>query len=131
MARGLFSGLVFGSVLAVVGLGAVSLISPLPQSPDVGGDPDGVAAPVEAAGDTRPAGGKDADLVEAAPKPPAPDAGGDSLSALDGADTDPAARPELSPHHQPVIRAAKREPEAPHHGPKGGSEPTSLFSVTD
>ena len=40
---------------------------------------------------------------------------------------DPNARPELSPHHQPVIRTAKRaEPEVTRD-----KEPTSLFSVTD
>ena len=69
---------------------------------------------------------------------------------------DPHARPELSPHHQPVIRASKKpepkgapgatplhapqpvasqpvasQPQRPAPAPAPSSEPTSLFALDD
>ncbi len=95
MARGLISGLVVGGVLSVLGLGTVSLLSPLPPSPDVAVEPGGVTSPTESDGGDRPAAGRDADVVEIPPRAPGTEAGSDDLTSMEDADTDPAARPAV------------------------------------
>jgi len=84
-------------VFAVLGVGVVSVLAPLPQSPDVSVTAPGSAGDAPGGDDSgmEPTG-KDADLVDAAPT--APDSGPaqtDDLSKLDGADTQPAALPEV------------------------------------
>ncbi|MEX0285485.1 MAG: divergent polysaccharide deacetylase family protein [Paracoccaceae bacterium] len=95
MARGLISGLVVGGVVSVVGLGTVSLLSPLPESPDVADTPAGVTSPTTGDGQDRPASGADADVVEIAPTAPSTEAGADDLAVLEDSDTEPAAKPAV------------------------------------
>lgn len=96
--RGFFGGLLVGGV-AVTGVAAITSLSfPLPQRPELvantptaGGDP----APTEQGSGQAPAG-KDADLVELAPR--APDAGqstGDDLDAMADSDTKPGDKPSV------------------------------------
>ncbi|MGR3615576.1 MAG: divergent polysaccharide deacetylase family protein [Paracoccaceae bacterium] len=95
--RGFLGGVSVGAILAVIGAGTLSLVTPLPQRPDVTvAAPSGTDEP--ATGETgvlQPAG-TDADLVEAEPTAPEPaqNPSGD-LSALDSADTDPADKPAV------------------------------------
>lgn len=92
--RGFFGGFGLGAVVVVVGTGALSLLMPLPQRPEVG------QAPTASAGTTGEttghAGietkGNDADLVEAMPKAPAAGTAADDLKPLD---TAPAAKPSV------------------------------------
>ncbi|WP_164659167.1 divergent polysaccharide deacteylase family protein [Tropicibacter sp. Alg240-R139] len=96
--RGFFGGLLVGGVV-VTGAAAISSLSfPLSQRPELvantptaGGDP----APTEQGSGQAPAG-KDADLVELAPR--APDAGqatGDDLDAMTNSDTQPGDKPSV------------------------------------
>lgn len=96
--RGFFGGLVFGLAAAAVGAAMISLLSPLPQRPEVAADapqaqpdtvPDGDSGGLEGAG-------RDADLVEAAPAAPgAPATDPDDLSLLQDSDTAPADKPAV------------------------------------
>lgn len=95
MARGALTGLLFGGGAAIVGLGLVSLIAPLPTGPDIAPDPASVSAPAETGDAAGTASGRDADLVEIAPTAPGDQPGADDLSALRDGDTDPMARPTV------------------------------------
>ncbi|MEM8730542.1 MAG: divergent polysaccharide deacetylase family protein [Pseudomonadota bacterium] len=109
MARGFLSGLAVGALAGVFGLSVLSLAAPLPRPPQVGDNaPSDVAsdvvsdavAPDQAAQTTNAemtGAGRDADLVEIPPTAPEKrDGEPDTLAALDGADTDPAARPDVA-----------------------------------
>ncbi|AHD00780.1 polysaccharide deacteylase family 2 protein [Leisingera methylohalidivorans] len=120
--RGFLGGVSVGALLAAGGLAMLSLSVPLPVTlPGTGSgtaavpqsaEQPAVAAPAPAAHDPgdapqmpndgskaaeAPASsqGRDADLVEAQPAAPAETGGGDDLNALAGADTAPAAKPEV------------------------------------
>lgn len=97
MERGLFVGLISGLAFSVVGVSAISLLMPLPQSPDaIVSAPDAGKTDQDGNNNGVKPDGKDADLVERAPI--APDGGAaapGNLSSLEGADTKPAALPEV------------------------------------
>lgn len=95
MARGVLAGLVVGGVISVVGLGTVSLLSPLPPSPDVSGAPGAGAAPSDPEAGDRPETGRDADLVELPPTAPKAGDGADTLNSLEDSDTRPADKPAV------------------------------------
>ncbi|SPJ29369.1 divergent polysaccharide deacetylase family protein [Falsiruegeria mediterranea] len=96
--RGFFGGLLVGGVVVTGAAAILSLSFPLPQRPELvantpkaGSDP----APTEEGSGQAPAG-KDADLVELAPR--APDAGqtsGDDLDAMADSDTQPGDKPSV------------------------------------
>lgn len=113
MARGYFSGLVWGGAAAVAGLAVLSLVAPLPQSPAaVTKAPDDVVATPDQidAGAGLNGAGRDADLVELPPTAPAKaDADHDTLDPLTTADTEPAAVPLVDDAGQDL---AKPEAEA-------------------
>lgn len=98
--RGFFGGLLVGGVV-VTGAAAISSLSfPLPQRPElVANTPAATGSDAPAEQDTGQApAGKDADLVEIAPR--APDAGqttGDDLAALDDDATQPGDKPAVGP----------------------------------
>lgn len=96
--RGFFAGLIWGTVAIAVVAAVMSLLSPLPSGPDVVS-----ATPTSGAQTNDPSGtsgveptGVDADLVNAAPTVPNDESTtADNLTVMQGADTDPAARPEV------------------------------------
>ncbi|WP_254448919.1 divergent polysaccharide deacteylase family protein [Thalassococcus sp. S3] len=95
MARGFLSGLIWGGVVAVGGAAVASLVTDLPESPDVADRaPDGAAqvAPLEAGTGTNPEPGGPAGRVDGVsavgPDVPAPD-------AMAQPDTDPAGVPQI------------------------------------
>ncbi|SLN36599.1 Divergent polysaccharide deacetylase [Falsiruegeria litorea R37] len=98
--RGFFGGLLVGGVV-VTGAAAISSLSfPLPQRPDlVANTPEATGTGATADQNTGQApAGKDADLVEIAPR--APDAGpstSDDLAALDDDATQPGDKPAVGP----------------------------------
>ncbi|WP_417676460.1 divergent polysaccharide deacetylase family protein [Pseudodonghicola sp.] len=129
--RGFFGGFGLGAVVVVVGSGALSLLMPLPQRPEVGQAPTASAgAPEETTGragiETK---GNDADLVEAMPKAPVAGGAADELKPLD---TAPAAKPSVGAATEglagPITTAAAPEvsigadnpdlPKAPGAGPE-------------
>ncbi|KIC08428.1 polysaccharide deacetylase [Leisingera sp. ANG-M1] len=113
--RGFLGGVSVGALLAAGGLAMLSLSVPMTQkAAETGSAADTGTAPVEPqpAGHSpggapeMPNGGeatevpgsgqaKDADLVEVQPAAPAASQASDDLSALDGADTAPAGKPEV------------------------------------
>jgi polysaccharide deacetylase 2 family uncharacterized protein YibQ len=97
--RGFFGGLILGLVVAAAGAAALSLSRPLPERPEVGAEPTRAAGTVPAAGGASGLGsgaGRDGDLVEAAPAAPgATSAGRDNLASLEGANTEPADKPQV------------------------------------
>lgn len=103
MAKGFISGVVWGTVAAVVGLAVLSLAAPLPAPPEAATEaPAGVtpgAAGTEAQGQTGAEMlglGRDADVVELPPTAPAgTEDAPDTLGQMAGADTEPAALPEV------------------------------------
>ncbi|MCE8008039.1 polysaccharide deacteylase family 2 protein [Aestuariivita sp.] len=114
MARGLLSGLIWGSVIAAGGAVAISLSTPLPQPPQVGmADPE-VDAPTEPDGTDMVQGTAATGTQAAAPaqpgSPSAPQA--DSLAALDAADTAPAEAPAVG-GATPLAGAAAPDTDAP------------------
>lgn len=97
MGRGFFSGLVWGLVFLGLGAAVLSLLAPMPQSPDavvqspaVG---DSGAASQEAGLDGSDG---DSDVVELAPTAPeGSTAQPGDLTAMEGSDTKPAALPQV------------------------------------
>ncbi len=109
-----FLGGVLAGLVVVVGAGAfLSLTSPPPQRPEVGSDTPEAATPTVQAGDggaAVTATGRDADLVELAPRAPDTEAEeGDSLAALDEADTSPADKPRVGAATGALERPAEGE----------------------
>lgn len=112
MVRGLFNGLVWGAILGAVGLGFVSLLSPVP--PDRAKD---VAAAIEAQGATEPEPEPEPEpapaeepATEAAPEPapePAPDA------APAEAEAEPEEDAAVPAEASPVVAAAEEPAEPP------------------
>ena len=99
MARGTLAGLVFGGVAAVLGAGVISVLAPLPPSPDVAAtDPSGATAPPEPGTQSGvSAAGRDPDVVEAAPQAlPAGEERADDLTSVADADTQPAELPSVA-----------------------------------
>ncbi|MFC3616613.1 divergent polysaccharide deacetylase family protein [Lutimaribacter marinistellae] len=106
-----FLGGVLAGLVVVAGAGVFfSLTSPPPPAPEVGSDTPEAEAPEpqrDGAADLSGAG-RDADLVELAPR--APDREGDtsdSLAALEGADTSPADKPRVGPATGALDRPAE------------------------
>lgn len=96
MARGYLSGLIWGSVVSLAGAAVVSMSTPLPQAPNVVSTQPAVSEPEVATAPPPPpeASTTSTEGVTAQPKSPAvPE--GDTLSALDKADTAPAAVPTV------------------------------------
>ena len=132
MARGYFSGLAWGTAAAGFGLVVLSLAAPLPRAPEAvseaPADVDSTAAdapvPEEATG-LEEGAGRDADLVELPPTAPeATESDPDTLGAMDTADTEPAALPEVGgsgetlagpaePTEEAAAPAADDQPAAP------------------
>ncbi|MEY8839989.1 hypothetical protein AB9K41_13270, partial [Cribrihabitans sp. XS_ASV171] len=109
-----FLGGVLAGLVVVVGAGAfLSMTAPPPQPPEVDSATPEAATPTEQAGDggaALTATGRDADLVELAPR--APDARaeqGDSLAALEDADTSPADKPRVGAATGALERPAEGE----------------------
>ncbi len=93
--RGFFSGLIWGVVLAGGTAVVVSLLAPLPPSPDVAATaPDRVAVAPAGGGMGAQPDGRDGDLVELPPTAPG-GAAPDDLNALESSDTRPAALPAV------------------------------------
>ena len=99
MARGFFSGVVWGAAVSTLGLSILSLSAPLPQSPEAATEApaDVTAAPAPAdEGAGMEAAGLDADLVEVPPTAPVDNTqASDTLDPMAAADTEPAALPEV------------------------------------
>ncbi|GGH40387.1 Uncharacterized conserved protein YibQ, putative polysaccharide deacetylase 2 family [Cribrihabitans marinus] len=94
---GFFGGMVVGAVVVVGGAAFVSLSFPVARQPDVSDEAPANADPApvsEAAGVDAP--GRDADLVELAPRAPADPADGGGTVAADDEATAPAAKPEVT-----------------------------------
>jgi len=90
------SGLIWGSVVSLGGAAVVSMSTPLPQAPDVVSAQPAVSEPDIAT--TSPPGPEavPASTADASAQPVSPAAPeGDSLTALDAADTTPAAAPTV------------------------------------
>lgn len=90
---GYFGGILTGAILVAIAGVWVSLATPLPKRPDVASDApaaQGGGAPAESG--NVPVSGRDADLVELAPRQPDTKAGGESV-ALSTADTQPPEKP--------------------------------------
>ena len=82
--------------MSVAGVSVVSLLTPLPPSPDVVVAAPQTGTPAQSSETAIDSTGADADLVERAPTAPGGDTlQGDTLSALDGADTQPVAIPQI------------------------------------
>lgn len=93
--RGFLGGVSIGALVAAAGAAMLSLSAPLPKVVDVTVQtPTEALKPIETSGVPIETPGPDADLVEAAPVAPIGEVA-DDLSALQGADTEPAARPEI------------------------------------
>ncbi|WP_146345563.1 divergent polysaccharide deacetylase family protein [Phaeobacter marinintestinus] len=133
--RGFFGGLVIGLVAAVVAVGALSLLAPRGQGPDVGARaPQAVPeAPSDATDRPADPSGADADLVEALPTAPDnSDTPPDGLGTLDDADTDPADKPQVgdattdlgSPQPRDDAPEVTAEPEDPDVSQTGSDAPT-------
>ncbi|MFK7753641.1 MAG: divergent polysaccharide deacetylase family protein [Sedimentitalea sp.] len=91
--RGFLSGVIWGTAVSAVGVGAVSLIAPLAPVPDVGqvAALSEAAVPADQSGVAAPSG--DADLVEAAPS----SLSETSVAPLGSvADTDPGSQPDVT-----------------------------------
>ena len=144
--RGFLGGVSFGAVLAIAGAGTLSLMSPLPQSPDVTTDaPSEVAQPTGGENAVPGPAGVDADLVDAEPTAPEPaQSGSGDLGALNGADTDPAAPPQVGPAtgglETPDINEdagvsaesdAPITPQAPIEAPVAPESDTAVSAQTD
>lgn len=128
--RGFLGGVSLGAVLAIIGAGALSLMTPLPQRPDVVVDaPERTAEPSQGDNTVPSGAGADADLVDAEPTAPEPaKAPSGDLSALEQADTEPAA--------QPVVGGATGGLNAPQEGEAAGAtgasdEPVNAARPTD
>lgn len=142
MARGTLTGLVWGLVFGTLGAGVVSLMAPLPSSPDAATTAPGAGEQAAATGEggTAPASGKDADLVEIAPTAPSGDATtGDDLSALEGADTQPAALPDVGgatgglsdPGAAGTVPDVTADPDAPQPPATPGAAPAAPAGETE
>ncbi|MBE1284660.1 MAG: polysaccharide deacteylase family 2 protein [Rhodobacteraceae bacterium] len=95
--RGFLGGIVLGSVVAAIGAVVLSVVTPLPNRPEVATNaPAEVRQPTEGQTNALEPAGTDSDVVEAAPTAPVDTetAAGD-LSALEGADTEPADKPAV------------------------------------
>ncbi|WP_428925476.1 divergent polysaccharide deacetylase family protein [Marinibacterium sp. SX1] len=146
MARGYIGGLAWGTAAAGTGLVILSLAAPLPRAPETSSQ-----APADVAGPAAPAGagatgladgaGRDSDLVERPPAAPAV-AGDDSdtLGQMAGADTAPAALPEVADDTGPLDAPAQppeaaEAPAAPEQAPAAsfapGDAPATPMDETD
>jgi len=93
--RGFLGGVSIGALVAAAGAAMLSLSAPLPKVVDVTAQtPTEALKPIETSGVSIETPGPDADLVEAAPVAPIGEVA-DDLSALQGADTESAARPTV------------------------------------
>ncbi|MCE8520061.1 divergent polysaccharide deacetylase family protein [Ruegeria pomeroyi] len=93
---GFIGGLLAGAVLVLAAAAWLSLTTPLPQRPEVAATPaaaEPAAEPAEDRGIAAP--GRDADLVELAPRQPEAAPGAETLGALDEADRQPADKPQV------------------------------------
>lgn len=121
MARGLVSGLAAGSVVAVLGLGGLSLVMPLPQSPAPGlqdpGQPAPAAQPVTAPATSPEAGVPSAGPATAIPLPEG------SEFARTGADATPAPAQEALPAGEAKAAPAAPAPDPVPEAATPGTEP--------
>ncbi|SNS77427.1 divergent polysaccharide deacetylase family protein [Tropicimonas sediminicola] len=95
MGRGILSGLIWGSIISVFVLSAVSLLAPLPQRPGEGGEDLASVEP-------------EADATETAPQLDAPDAGASPEAEVPAAET-----PEPEAAGPAAETAGTSEPERP------------------
>lgn len=96
MARGYLSGLIWGSVVSVVGAAVVSMSNPLPQAPAVASNQLEVREPAVSTAPAplpEPSISTTDSTTEQPASPAAPET--DTLTALDEADTTPAAAPTV------------------------------------
>ncbi len=94
--RGFFGGVIVGFVILTAAAAVLSLLTPLPQRPDVESRAPAEVNDASQAAEDSGVGpvGRDADLVEAAPIAPGSTApASDDLAPLDNADTEPADKP--------------------------------------
>lgn len=91
---GYFGGILTGAILVLIAGAWLSLATPLPKRPEVASDApssQGGAAQSEIGQIAAP--GRDADLVELAPRQPDVKEGGETPTAVSGADTQPPEKP--------------------------------------
>jgi len=102
---GFIGGLLAGAVLVLAAAAWLSLTTPLPQRPEVAATPAAAepsAEPAEQGGIASP--GRDADLVELAPRQPEAAPGAETLGALDEADRQPAGKPQVGGATETIAR---------------------------
>ena len=113
MARGYLSGLIWGSLVSLGGAAVVSMSTPLPQAPSVASvqpevsEPVASNAPAALPEPSVPAGDASS---EQPVSPAAPES--DTLSALEDADTSPAAAPTVGAA-EPLAETAQAEAKPP------------------
>ncbi|MFW8636413.1 divergent polysaccharide deacetylase family protein [Cribrihabitans pelagius] len=121
--RDFLGGVSVGAVLAAGGLAMWSLSVPLPETVrQVSETPPAAPAPAAEDAGSLPgdAPGRDADLAGALPTVPESGAAHDDLSALEGADTTPAQKPEVGAASRPSARA-----DSPAAEPEPGPQPAA------
>lgn len=122
--RGFLGGLITGGIIFAAVAASVSLMKPLGQRPEVASDaPGGVAtAPEGSAASGVDRGGRDADLVEATPIVPDPDAAGPiTTQPLDETAVQPAGKPSVGtatgdlsgPSETPAAADVRLDTDAP------------------
>ena len=112
VARGLLSGLIWGSVIAVGGAAVVSVTNPLPQAPAVSSNEPGVSEPA-AASEPASVPSAQSGAESAADQPESPAAPqSDTLAALENADTTPAEAPVVQ-DASPLGDAAEPDDQTP------------------
>ncbi|NDW44118.1 divergent polysaccharide deacteylase family protein [Ruegeria sp. PrR005] len=105
---GYFGGILTGAILVAIAGAWLSLATPLPKRPDVASD-----APSSQGGAAQPetgqiaAPGRDADLVELAPRQPDAKDGGETLTALSGTDTQPPEKPVVGAASDAITEPAE------------------------
>ncbi|MCU9837036.1 divergent polysaccharide deacetylase family protein [Ruegeria sp. WL0004] len=91
---GYFGGILTGAILVLIAGAWLSLATPLPKRPDVASDaPSAQSGAAQSETGIIAAPGRDADLVELAPRQPDAKDGGETLTALSGTDTQPPEKP--------------------------------------